>query len=190
MSELTFDLDKLYETVFGTRPYRIEGRGGGNKYSQLSGSALMEYHLGKEIWLPTRFAGLNIKQFKYSEIFLPYTVVKISGKKTIVKTAMAERQGTVKELYSTDDYSINLKGFFIDDKNRTWPEKELKAFKRLFEMQTAVALENALTNVFLEKERKVVIESFDLPEVEGGRKHVRPFNIQLESDSIFTLEVV
>jgi len=93
-------------------------------------------------------------------------------------------------LYSTDDYSISLKGFFIDDKNRIWPEEELTAFKRLFELQTAVVLENALTNVFLEKGQKVVIESFELPEVEGGRKHVRPFSIELESDSIFTLEVV
>ena len=190
MSELTFDLDNLYETVFGTKPYRIEGSGSGNRYTQLSGSALTEYYLGKEIWLPTRFAELNINQFKYSEFFLPYSVVIISGKKTIVKTAMAERQGTVKELYSTDDYSINIKGFFIDDKNRTWPEEDLKLFKKIFELQTAVALDNALTNIFLEKEQKVVIESFDLPEVEGGRKHVRPFNIQLESDSIFTLEVV
>jgi hypothetical protein len=41
----------------------------------------------------------------------------------------------------------------------------------------------------LGKEVKVVMESFELPEVEGGRKHVRPFNIQLESDSVFTLEV-
>ena len=102
---------------------------------------------------------------------------------------MAERQGTVKELYSTDDYSISLKGFFIDVDKRIWPEADLRMFKKIFELQTAFILENALTNVFLAKDQKVVIESFDLPEVEGGRKHIRPFNIQLESDSIFTLEV-
>jgi hypothetical protein len=190
MSGLTFDLDKLFEIVFGTRPYRIESSDRGKRYSQLSGSALTEYYLGKEIWLPTRFAELNIRDYTASEFFLPYSVVKISGKKTIVKTAMAERQGTVKELYSTDDYTINLKGFFIDDKNRVWPEEDLKAFKRLFELPEAVVLDNALTNIFLERDQKVVITSFDLPEVDGGRKHVRPFNIQLESDSIFTLEVV
>jgi hypothetical protein len=189
MSALTFDLDQLYESIFGTKPYRINGSGTGNKFTQGSGSALMETYLNKEIWLPTRFAELNSKDPEASEFFLPYSVIKISGKKTIVKTAMAERQGTVKELYSTDDYSISLKGFFIDDKNRIWPEEDLKAFKRLFELQTAVVLENALTNVFLGNDQKVVIESFELPEVEGGRKHVRPFNIQLESDSIFTLEV-
>lgn len=188
MSALIFDLDQLYEATFGTKAYRINGSGSGRKITHASGSALTETYLNKEIWLPTRFMELNIKDYKSSEFFLPYSVIKISGKKTIVKTAMAERQGTVKELYSTDDYAISLKGFFIDDKNRTWPEADLKAFKRLFELQTAVVLDNALTNVFLGRDQKVVIESFDLPEVEGGRKHVRPFNIQLESDSIFTLE--
>lgn len=189
MSALTFDLDQLFESTFGTKPYRFDGSGASKKFSPGSGSALTETYLNKEIWLPTRFAEINVDDPKASEFFLPYSVIKISGKKTIVKTAMAERQGTVKELYSTDDYTISLKGFFIDDKNRIWPEEDLKAFKRLFELQTAVVLENALTNVFLEGGQKVVIESFELPEVEGGRKHVRPFSIELESDSIFTLEV-
>lgn len=189
MSALTFDIDQLYENTFGTKPFRINGSGPGNKFTQGSGSTLTEIYSNKEIWLPTRFMGLNKDHYKSGEFFLPYSVIKISGKKTIVKTAMAERQGTVKELYSTDDYSISLKGFFIDDKNRLWPEEDLKAFKRLFELQTAVELDNALTDVFLGSDQKVVIESFELPEVEGGRKHVRPFNIQLESDSIFTLEV-
>jgi hypothetical protein len=189
MSALTFDIDELYQSVFGTKPYRINGSNNGNKFTRGSGSALTETYLNKEIWLPTRFAEINVDDPKASEFFLPYSVIKISGKKTIVKTAMAERQGTVKELYSSDDYSISLKGFFIDDANRIWPEEDLKAFKRLFEIQTAVVLENALANVFLEKDQKVVIESFELPAVEGGRKHVRPFSIELESDSIFTLEV-
>ena len=188
MSNLIYDLDQLYEATFGAKPFRVNGSGNGNKFTHASGSALTATYLNKEIWLPTRFTGLP-GTFKHHEFFLPYSVIKISGKKTIVKTAMAERRGTVKELYSTDDYSISLKGFFIDDKNRTWPEADLKAFRRLFELQSAIVLQNALTNVFLAGEQRVVIESFDLPEVEGGRKHIRPFNIQLESDSIFTLEV-
>jgi hypothetical protein len=188
MSSLIFDLDQLYESTFGIKPYRLNGSAANGKFTHASGSALTANYMNKEIWLPTRFTGLP-KDFKNNEFFLPYSVIKISGKKTIVKTAMAERRGTVKELYSTDDYAISLKGFFIDDKNRTWPEADLKAFKRLFEMQSAIVLHNALTNVFLGSEQRVVIESFDLPEVEGGRKHIRPFNIQLESDSIFTLEV-
>jgi hypothetical protein len=203
MSLITIDLEQLYRQTFGGTPARIADAPAGSKngdpfiingsnniVTHASGSTLIESYLNKEIWLPTRFMELNINDYDSSELFLPYSVIKISGKKTIVKTAMAERQGTVKELYSTDDYSISLKGFLIDDQNRVWPEQDLKALKRLFELQAAVVLDNALTNIFLARDQKVVIESFDLPEVEGGRKHVRPFNIQLESDSIFTLEVV
>ncbi|OQP45893.1 hypothetical protein A4H97_32140 [Niastella yeongjuensis] len=188
MSTLIYDLDQLYESTFGIRPFRVNGSGNTNKFTHASGSALTTNYLNKEIWLPTKFTALP-NTFEKQQFFLPYSVIKISGKKTIVKTAMAERSGTVKELYSTDDYSISLKGFFIDDKNRTWPEADLKAFRELFELQSAFVLNNALTDVFLGGEKRVVIESFDLPEVEGGRKHIRPFDIQLESDSIFTLEV-
>lgn len=202
MSTIAFDLEQLYQRTFGGRPYKVPSEqithpqeagyvitGTNNAVSQLSGSALIENYLGKEIWLPTRFLGLNINSFQRSELFLPYTVIRISGKKTIVKTPMAERQGTVKELYSTDDYAISIKGFLIDDTNRLWPDQELNALKYLWEIQQAVYLDNALTNIFLNKDQRVVIESFDLPEVEGGRKHVRPFSLQLESDSIFTLEL-
>jgi len=198
MSTIAFDLEQLYRRTFGGKPYKVADSISGNEketpflinstestvaLTSLA-SKLKEEHMQKEIWLPTRFFKEDGKEF----LFLPYSVIKISGKKTIVKTPMAERQGTVKELFSIDDYSISIKGFLIDDENRLWPEEQLKALKELYELQQAVILENALTNVFLINSQKVVIESLELPEVEGGRKHVRPFNMQLESDSIFTLE--
>jgi|RhiMetdeSRZDD1v2_1073273.scaffolds.fasta_scaffold04435_21 uncharacterized protein DUF6046 len=201
MSTIAFDLEQLYRRTFGGRPYKVAGLSTESAEQRLIinevnnkvthtplGSTLREMiSEDKEIWLPTRF----LKDDLSLHLSLPYSVVKISGKKTIVKTPMAERQGTVKELYSTDDYSISIKGFIIDE-NRVWPEDEVNKLKSLFELQTAVLLDNALTNIFLgrlEGAQKVVIESLELPEVEGGRKHVRPFNMQLESDSIFTLEV-
>ena len=57
-------------------------------------------------------------------------------------------------------------------------------------------LDNALTNIFLtdkslqlDEQRRVVIEGIELPDVQGGRERVRPFTMQLESDSVFTLEL-
>ena len=203
MSTIAFDLEQLFQQTFGSRPYKVPADSltaddQGTKYlvnrkSKLTadnvGSKLSEEYNNKEIWLPTRFTGLKIPDFDQGKVFLPYSVIRISGKKTIVKTPMAERQGTVKELYSTDDYSISIKGFLIDEEHRLWPGSQIRALKNLFELQNAVTLDNALTNLILEKDQKVVIESLEFPEVEGGRKHVRPFNMTLESDSIFTLEV-
>jgi hypothetical protein len=198
MSTISFDVEKLYEQIFGGKLYQIPPTGIGKdpkeepsiiKRTASRKYVLSEKYLNREIWLPTRLAELNIEDFNRSEFYLPYCAVKISGKKTIVKTPLAERQGTVKELYSIDDYSINLKGFFIDHKNRLFPEEDLDVLRQVFEVRGSFSIDNALINIMFGKEVKVVMESFELPEVEGGRKHVRPYNIQLETDSIFTLEV-
>jgi len=193
MSIINYDLIELYERTFGGKPYKIpesdqSGKPGKNQVSA-AGYKLVDMYQEREIWLPTRLAELNMVTNKRSEFLLPFCAVKISGKKTIVKTPMAERQGTVKELYSIDDYSISLKGFFIDIQRRIWPEDQLLALKEIFETNTAIAIDNALVNIVLGIDTRFVMVSYELPEVEGGRKHVRPFNIQLESDSIFTLEV-
>lgn len=170
--------------------YKIRSR------SADSGSTIWEQYNGKDIWLPTRFrhTGLGTEVADVNgDILLPYTVVKITGKKTIVKTPLSERGGTVKELYSIDDYVISIKGFLIDENNRVWPDKEIKQLKQLFCINTAIELDNALTNQFLHTDNninnRVVIDSFELPEVEGGSVHIRPFSMTLESDSVFDLYV-
>lgn len=203
MSTIAVDLQNLYSRQFGSKPivpsevnniselpkFVIEGSS--NYSSTTQGSNLIADYMGQEVWLPVVFRGLDYNKFGVSEILLPYTVVKISGKKTFIKTPLSERGGTVKELYSIDDYDISIRGFLID-KNRVFPEKELKVLQQLYALNESIELDNALTNVFTEamnNKAKVVIEAFDLPEVEGGRKHVRPFAMRLSSDSIFTLEV-
>lgn len=201
MSSLIFELQDLYKQTFGTKPKIVkEWRPDMTDASELwlsemnerplsdgHGSELRTSFAGVEIWLPTRFWGLPSDIAENGSLLLPYTVVKVSCKKTIVKTALAERRGTVKEQYNVEDYSISLKGFLIDQ-NRVWPYEELTVLKKLFELNRAVGMSNALTNVFIGHDDRVVIENIDFPEVQGGRNHVRPFSMQLESDTVFTLE--
>jgi hypothetical protein len=201
------DIAKLFEKTLGNKPYVINKNGElstdpGQAY-QISqakaadqlftsrGSLLKETLKGIPVFLPVRFSdpgGLLMH--------LPYCVVRISGKKTVTRTALPERQGTVKELYNIDDYSISIKGFIIGQ-NRQFPEAELLQFKRVFEGRHSIQIDNALTNIFLDgsgqdlkqdEQRRVAILEFDLPEVQGGRLHVRPFSLSLESDHVFTLE--
>jgi len=187
MSSVIYDLNQLYRRTFGSEPYVVNAEK--QDVSQVSGSALTAEYLGKEIWLPVKFVDLNPDVFGATEVLLPYAVMKMSAQKTIVKTALPERKGTVKELYNIDDYSISIKGFVIDETNRIWPEEELSILNKLWSLNEAVHLDNALTNIFLEKDTRVVIQNLELPEVEGGRKHIRPFSFQIVSDSIFTLEL-
>ncbi|BAV09397.1 hypothetical protein SAMN05421788_101833 [Filimonas lacunae] len=201
MSSLIYDLEKLYKQTFGTKPEIVkrwtpditnESQLWLNEMNQkpardASGAELRLQYEGVEIWLPTKFWSLPSDMGDKGTLLLPYTVVKIKCKKTIVKTPLAERRGTIKEQYSTEDYAISLKGFVID-KKRVWPYNELTELKRLFELNRAVNMSNALTNIFIGDNDRVVIESFELPEVQGGRNHVRPFTMELESDTVFTLE--
>jgi hypothetical protein len=201
MSSLIFDIEKLYQHTFGSRPYKVPEQSVHNNPEQPfkiegvkndeiyapDGSLLQTSYLGVEIWLPTRLRGLPTDLFQDGILFMPYTVIRVAGSSTIIRTPLAERRGTIKELYNVEDYKISLKGFFIDS-NRVFPYDELSALKKLHEMGTAFFIDNAVSNIFLNSDDRVVITGFDLPEVEGGRKHIKPFSIQLESDTVFTLE--
>lgn len=200
------DLGKLFANTFGGKPYHIQEQSekptegtpyqiSGASAEQLvtsNGSLIKEKVNGVDIWFPVRFynAGDNIPI-----AYLPYSVVRITGKKNIVKTPVMYRKGTVKEQYNIEDYSISIKGFLIGE-NGQFPEADIDSLKDLFELKRSVQIDNAITNIFLNdpglsryEQQRVVIESLDFPEVEGGRINVKPFTMQLESDFVFTLEL-
>lgn len=200
------DLAKLYHSTFGNKPFQVPALSNDNRSQEGQlfqiatksqslqftdkGSLLSEKLQGIDIMLPVRF-------YDGSQLLmhLPYTVVKINGKKTIIETPLGERRGTVKEQFNIDDYSISVKGFLIDQ-DRNFPEAQLEQLRTLYETANAITLDNALTNIFLtdpalkeDEQRRVVIYDFDVAEVQGGRIYVRPFSMMLKSDSIFTLEL-
>lgn len=204
MTSQIINISELFERTFGSKPYDvprasqesshessfiIPGKTSLNNFTA-KGSLLSEQLLGVEILLPVKFfdAGALIMS-------LPYTVVKLSSKKTIIETALNDRLGTVKEEFSIDDYAIDVKGFLIGE-NRDFPEAQLTKLRELYETNHALTLDNALTNIFLtnpdlseDEQRRVVIYDLDIQEVQGGRLHVRPFTMHLKSDSVFTLEL-
>jgi len=203
MGSFVFDIQQAYNRQFGSKPkvpqqeelremegFKIQGE---NPVSlSRTGSSLTAQYLGQEIWLPIKFFELDVNVFGVSELLIPYAVIKISGKKTIVKTPLVERRGSVKEQYSVEDYQISIKGFLIgrdDNGLPLFPETEITTIKNLFELNEAVRLDNALSNIFLGNDTRVVIEELDFPEVEAGKKNFRPFSMKLESDSIFTLDL-
>lgn len=206
-----FDLADLYQRVYGSRPYVIDNETptvsngqpyqiSGSKMPQLSriGSVLKEQYMGVEIWLPAMFWDLPESYFKDIEdceivdvnkrrLYLPYVVIRVTGRKEIIKTPVNARGGTVKEAYNIDDYNITMRGFLIDKVNYQFPELQIIALKRLFELNQSVAFDNGLTNIFLNSKTNVAIETLDFPEVEGGKWHVRPFSMQMVSDNISSL---
>jgi hypothetical protein len=187
MSFLVTDLTDLYEQTFYSKPYIINSNP--QDFSQSNGSQLITKYRDKEIWLPVKFVGLDSNVFGETEILLPYATIKMESQKNVIETTLGERKGTVKELYSIDDWEIAIRGFVIDDENRRWPEAELTVLKNLNDLTESIRLDNALSNLFLGEDDRVVIMKLDLPEVSGGRKHIRPFAMTLKSDSVFDLEL-
>jgi len=207
MAVISFEIQELYQRTFGSRPVALPLAGqeeatpdalpviaraatAGSKSA--NGRVLYEMYRGKEVWLPVRlYAAFGSED---GVLELPYSVVRATSRKHIISTPLAERQGTVKELYSADDWQITIKGFLLST-DGAWPEKEIEKLNTFWRKSQALVIENALTDVLLENKQRpeeqcrVVIESIDLPEVEGGRVKAQAYSMKLLSDSVFTLEV-
>lgn len=133
--------------------------------------------LGREFFMPV----------KIESVLVPFAVVSVTSKKTIVSTPMPERGGSVKELISIDDYAINIKGIVLNP-GSDFPEDQIQEMHDLFKENRALLLECVLTDIFLEADQKVVVRECRWPSV-AGVEHARPFELELESDQIFDLEV-
>lgn len=209
MARIDIELEQLAQRLFD-KPYHVSKPVPNNlqgfrfivpdKYANQNGNLDSSYYTtdghGTQVWLPVYLSGLPESVGTNGELMLPYVVVKISGSNEIIRTAQAEQIGKVKELWNIDDYKISIKGFFIDKQMRVFPEKDLKALKTMYELGRSFTISNVKLNIFLEnrslpvqEQNRVVMTAFDLPEVEGGRRHVVPFTMSLESDHVFNLEV-
>lgn len=175
-----FDLKKMFRDSFGYEApsdYEFTDKATEPKTSSLGSPMYDKDSKGREYYLPV----------KIEDFYLPYPVVSIRGRKTIVDTPMVERDGSVKEFISMEDYSITIRGFIVDD-NHFFPEDKIIKLRDLWERKEALKINNALTNIFLKGGQKVVIVDMDIPEVIGS-KGVRPYTLELVSDLELEIEV-
>lgn len=175
-----FNLEKIFASAFGYNPptnFSIPTAPDRINTGQLGGKFYEDDLWGREMFLPVSI----------NDYVLPFAVISIVCKKTIVATAMPERGGTVKELISIDDYDINIKGILIDD-NGNYPELEVIDLHELFLLNEPVQLNCVLTDIFLKGSfnQMVVIKDLKFPSVTGV-EHAKPYEISLESDMIFDL---
>ena len=179
-----FDLAKIYKTYFDNSPYRIDEQyvEDTRKQSVLGRKYFGVDAMGREIFLP-----VTLKTATASITFNCATM-RVTGKKTIIKTAVSERKGTVKEEYATDDYQFTIKGVLIGEIGN-FPDTELQTLIGIYEGTEPVELENAVSDFFLDISTRVVIESIEFPEVQGKGMRHKPFVIVCESDYIDSLKL-
>lgn len=158
----------------------FEYKGDARELKTLSdkGSVLRKKDLqGRWYFMPVVFS------HKGKEYEIPNAVVSITGKKNIVETAMVGRKGSVKELISLDDYEIMVAGALTDT---DFPESGLCMLNELYNINEAVTLQCALTDIFLKEEDNVVIKSIDFSEMRGVES-MQLFTMSLLTDSSFEL---
>jgi hypothetical protein len=142
---------------------------------------------GREFFLPVRLDGQ----------LLPFAVMSMNWRKTIVSTPMPERGGSVHELISIDDYTFNVKGILINPGN-DFPEAWIIDIKRLWLKNQSVTLRSVKSDLVLSGRsnttgddpygHRVIVKEIKWPAV-SGVEHALPFEIDLVSDLIFDLEI-
>jgi hypothetical protein len=195
MAHLITNIENIYTTYFQP-PYkvndnrkplipeeygRIEQKPANEK--TIKGIELSKKVEGVEVFLPVQF-------WKSQQLYLEILccTIRVTTKKTIIRTAVSERVGTIKEQFNVGDYIFTIKGVLIGDK-RTFPDEKILKLKDIYETTDSVELYNAMTELFMSGSRRIAIESLEFPEVQGGSKYHRPFVLTCESDFVDSLIV-
>lgn len=121
------------------------------------------------------------------EMELPCAVIRVTGKKRIVETPLVGRRGAVNELVSVDSYQVDVTTALIGE-DGNYPEELVKQLRDLYELNEAVELVSAVTDLVLEKDDKIVFASIDFPEV-GGVENVQVVKLSAHTDAAIELVI-
>ena len=212
MAEISFSLAELFEKTFGYKTQAFDPKfrhviGDGNNLSDRreQGANGSPYYatsaLGVEYYMPVTLTyehsepvpGGSDTMSVLKKWDLPYPLISVTSRKTIVETPLTERRGTVKELVNIQDYEIVIKGFIIGSTHE-FPEDDVTTLRTIYEQNVPLSIECPLTDIFLirpdrSSSDKVVIKELKLP-VLAGVKNVRPYELLMVSDEPFSLIVL
>lgn len=194
MGNVIVDIANIYHQYFG-KPYAIAKEfptsvADGTPYVFEGSGAVMDAGMsawwgewkGVDVMMPIKLDSLG------RELYLPCATINCSRKNTIVRTAVAERVGTVKEQFAVGDWIMRVKGVLIGERG-SFPEEDAKRLIELSENREVVEIHCGLTDLFMPGNNKVVIEDIDFPAIEGKSIRHRPFTLTLESDYVESLVV-
>lgn len=112
-----------------------------------------------------------------NDISLSSALCRVSRQKTIVATAIAGQNGTVKELVQAGDYEIELMLDIIAEADE-YPEAEVRALVELANANAELYLDSAFLRIF--DIDRAVVQSIELQQ--ATHANVQPIAIQLLSD--------
>lgn len=118
------------------------------------------------------------------DIVLTSAVCTVKRKKTIVETAIAGRNGTVKESVSASDYEIEVTLTLISSTDE-YPEEAMRRLASLADEKSAVYVDSAFLRLF-DIDRAVITELEVSQETYGNTQEVK---LELTSDDDYEVEV-
>ena len=180
MLQVVTNLEEIYNTYF-QGPYSVPQKVEPVWNSTRFDSALKETLQGRDVFLPITLSAGEIS------VFCPCATIRVQGSKTVVRTAVSERVGTVKEMFQVGDYVFTIKGVLIAPRGKAFPDDDIYNLRQLFESTNHVLLKNSLSDMFLDTTRYVCITDLEFPEVQGKSLRMRPFQVTCESDYINSL---
>ena len=181
MSSIVYDVKQFIDTYFGG-DYVVPDKEERDGLSRL-GTPYECYRHGIKVFLPISL------MCDGEQINLECATISVSGSKRINTSYLSERKGSVKEIYDIDDYTFTINGVLIDHDN-CWPDDQMALLQKMFETSKAVELHCALSDYFLQENKKVCIKALSV--TPGEDKNVRhiPFSMTVLSDYIDGLEIV
>ena len=211
MAAITFSLGDLFEQTFGyksqafnpqfpvvygdQKTFRAETGAYGSPYYASDANG-REYYMPVSITYPNGSGSaanlLNTDANAPMTTWqLPYPVISVASRKTIVETPLTERRGTVKELINIQDYEITIKGFIINSDGNEFPENDVITLRNIYEQNIALSIQCPLTDIFLLRPDRsgsdqVVIRELTFPAITGV-KNVRAYQLRMVSDEAFNL---
>jgi hypothetical protein len=112
-------------------------------------------------------------------------IVEINQTKNIIRTAIAGRNGTIKEYIGLGDYEINITGGIVSKYN-TYPLDEVQRLLDILSISAQIPIAGGLFELF--NIDWVIIDEFKIRETEGTRNIV-PFTIRCSSDRDDTIVI-
>jgi len=135
---------------------------------------------GRPLFMPVQLGG----------VLLPNEpTINLSKRKRIAETSLigSRRKGTVKELISSEDWQITIRGIAVNAASTLYyPEDQVAQLKELDAREEALDIKCALTSLL--GIYRVVIYQISFPEM-IGIQHAQAYELKCVSDEDFILEI-
>ena len=125
----------------------------------------------------------ELEDFRLEDFMMPAaTLVDFSRAKNIIRTPVLGSNGTVKEMYSFDDWKIRVRGICLDDNTRRIAKTAVEQKKELLKWEQVCGSINVMGTLFFEKSiLAMTISNANFTQLEG-KPGVIPFELECESD--------